>query len=204
MATNRIAAQNGVFDEIVDRVRQCAQQLRTGAPSAADTQIGPNINDKQLEGLRDKITRSVTDGAELLVSREPAGPAGRVLPPHVPVGDNHVASADEEAFGPVATVIRAEDEEDAPRIANSTDYDLSSAVFTGDLERGVRFARRVHAGMTHVDDITVNDEPNTAFGGEKDSGLGRFGGQWAIDAFTTDHWVSVRHTRRDLPFGVGT
>ena len=204
MATNRIVAQNGVFDEIVDRVRQRAQQLRTGDPSAADTQIGPIINDKQLEGIRDKIIRSVTDGAELLVSGEPEGPAGRVLPPHVLVGDNHVASADEEVFGPVATVIRAEDEEDALRVANSTDYGLSSAVFTGDLERGVRFARRVHAGMTHVDDTTVNDEPNTAFGGEKDSGLGRFGGRWAIDAFTTDHWVSVQHTRRDLPFGVGT
>lgn len=203
MATNRVVAQAGVFDEVVDRIRERARNLRAGDPSGVDTQIGPVINDKQLDGIRDKITRSVADGAELLVSGEPQGPAGRVLPPHVLVGDNHVASAAEEVFGPVATVIRAEDEEAALRIANSTDYGLSSAVFTGDAERGVRFARRVRAGMTHVNDTTVNDEPNTAFGGEKDSGLGRFGGEWAIDAFTTDHWVSVQHTRRDLPFGVG-
>lgn len=203
MATNRIVAQAGIFAEVVDRVRERAQDLRTGDPSGTDTQIGPVINDKQLAGIREKITRSISDGAELLVSGDPEGPAGRVLPPHVLVGDNHVASAAQEVFGPVATLVRAEDEEDALRIANSTDYGLSSAVFTGDVERGVRFARRVHAGMTHVNDTTVNDEPNTAFGGEKDSGLGRFGGEWAIDTFTTDHWVSVQHTRRDLPFGVG-
>lgn len=202
MATNRIVAQAGVYDEIVDRVRERAQGLRTGDPSETDTQIGPVINDKQLDGIRDKISRSVSDGAELLVSGEPEGPAGRVLPPHVLVGDNHVASAAEEVFGPVATVVRAEHEEDALRIANDTEYGLSSAVFTNDMERGVRFARRVRAGMTHVNDTSVNDEANTAFGGEKDSGLGRFGGEWAIDAFTTDHWVSVQHTRRDLPFGV--
>ncbi len=71
-------------------------------------------------------------------------------------------------------------------------------MFTGDLERGVRFALRVDAGMTPVNDTTVNDEPNTAFGGERCSGLGRFGGDWAIEEFTTDHWVSVQHEHRDL------
>jgi acyl-CoA reductase-like NAD-dependent aldehyde dehydrogenase len=77
---------------------------------------------------------------------------------------------------------------------------LSSAVFTGDLERGVRFARKIQAGMTHVNDQPVNDQPNTAFGGEKASGLGRFGGHWAIEEFTTDHWISVQHTPRTFPF----
>jgi aldehyde dehydrogenase (NAD+) len=100
----------------------------------------------------------------------------------------------------VATVIRARDEEEALRIANDTELGLSSAVFTGDVERGVRFALRVEAGMTHVNDQPVNDEANTAFGGEKDSGLGRFGGDWAIEEFTTDHWVSVQHGRREYPF----
>jgi acyl-CoA reductase-like NAD-dependent aldehyde dehydrogenase len=54
--------------------------------------------------------------------------------------------------------------------------------------------------MTHVNDMTVNDEPNTAFGGEKASGIGRFGGTWAIEEFTTDHWVSVQQTPRRYPF----
>ncbi|GHD22663.1 aldehyde dehydrogenase [Nocardiopsis kunsanensis] len=201
MATNRIVAHTRVYDEIVDRVRERAQGLRTGDPADSGTQIGPIINDSQLRHVRDLIDRSVGEGAELLVSGDPAGPAGRALPPHVLVGDNSVATAAEEVFGPVATVVRADSGEEALRIANDTDYGLSSAVFTEDVERGVRFARRVRAGMTHVNDTTVNDEPNTAFGGEKDSGMGRFGGVWAIEEFTTDHWVSVQHTARTLPFG---
>ena len=54
--------------------------------------------------------------------------------------------------------------------------------------------------MTHVNDIPVNDEPNAPFGGEKNSGLGRFNGDWAIDEFTTDHWITLQHTPRQYPF----
>ena len=89
------------------------------------------------------------------------------------------------------TIIRARDEADAVRIANETSCGLSSAVFTRDLERGVRFALQVDAGMTHVNDSLVNDDANT-----KASGIGRFGGRWAIDEFTTEHWVSVQHAPR--------
>lgn len=80
--------------------------------------------------------------------------------------------------------------------ANDTEYGLSSAVFSRDVERAVRVGLRIDASMIHVNDTTVNDEPNTAFG-EKGSGIGRFGGEWAIDEFTTDHWIGVQHTRRD-------
>ena len=56
------------------------------------------------------------------------------------------------------------------------------------------------AGMTHINDISVNDDPNTMFGGEKNSGLGRFGGEWFIAELTADHWISVQHTPRSYPF----
>ncbi|MGX5658071.1 aldehyde dehydrogenase family protein, partial [Geodermatophilus nigrescens] len=138
--------------------------------------------------------RAREDGARQVLGGDPAGPIGSVLPPHVLLGTNDVATARQEVFGPVATVIRASGEDEALAIANDTEYGLSSAVFTRDTERGVRFALRVEAGMTHVNDSPLNDENNTAFGGEKESGLGRFGGEWAIDEFTTDHWVSVQHT----------
>jgi aldehyde dehydrogenase (NAD+) len=115
------------------------------------------------------------------------------------VGDNQVTTAREEVFGPVITVIRADGEDEALTIANDTEYGLSSAVFTRDGERGVQFARRLRAGMTHVNDTPVNDDSNTAFGGEGASGIGRFGGKWAIDEFTTEHWVSVQHRPRQFP-----
>jgi len=111
-------------------------------------------------------------------------------------GDPSDAATD---IGPVITVIRAEGEEDALRIANDTEYGLSSAVFTRDADRGVRFALRIEAGMTHVNDSPVNDDANTAFGGSKASGIGRFGGPWAVEEFTTDHWVSVQHEPRSFP-----
>jgi aldehyde dehydrogenase (NAD+) len=96
-------------------------------------------------------------------------------------------------------VIRAHGDADALAIANDTDYGLSSCVFTRDVERGVRFAQQIQAGMTHVDDQPVNDLPFSPFGGEKNSGIGRFNGRWAAAAFTTDHWITVQHTRRRFP-----
>ncbi|MGY1804064.1 aldehyde dehydrogenase family protein [Blastococcus sp. SYSU D00922] len=200
MITNRVVVDASVHDEFVDRFVAKVGRLGTGDPRDPGTVIGPIINAKQLEGIQDKVARAKDDGARQLLGGDPSGPIGSVLPAHVLLGTNDVTTAREEVFGPVATIIRARDEDDALRIANDTEYGLSSAVFTEDTERGVRFALRVEAGMTHVNDSPLNDENNTAFGGEKESGLGRFGGEWAIDEFTTDHWVSVQHTKRQFPF----
>jgi aldehyde dehydrogenase (NAD+) len=199
MIANRIIVDGRVHDEFVERFLDRVQSLKVGDPSDPETHIGPIINDSQLESIQDKLKRARDEGAEQVAGGPPGGPAGLLLPPHVLLAGNDVATAREEVFGPVITVIRAEDEEDALRIANDTEYGLSSAVFTRDVGRGVRFALRVDAGMTHVNDSPVNDDSNTAFGGEKASGIGRFGGEWALDEFTTDHWISVQHEPRPFP-----
>ncbi|MBA4021288.1 MAG: aldehyde dehydrogenase [Gordonia sp.] len=196
MATNRIIVDERLHAEFVERLRERVSALTCGDPSDQDTDIGPVINQKQFDAVLEKIDCARRQGADVFAAGSPCGPTGRVLPPHVIVGDDNVATASEEVFGPVATVIKATDDDHALAIANDTDYGLSSAVITADTERGVRFALRMEAGMTHVNDTTVNDEPNTAFGGEKNSGVGRFGGEWAISEFTTDHWISVQHTER--------
>ncbi|BBI64837.1 hypothetical protein HSBAA_61430 [Vreelandella sulfidaeris] len=95
---------------------------------------------------------------------------------------------------------KARDEKHALELANGTEYGLSSSIFSGNIERGVRFAQGIKAGMTHVNDMPVNDEAHVPFGGEKNSGLGRFNGDWAIEEFTTDHWISVQQTPRHYPF----
>ncbi|MDB1089833.1 aldehyde dehydrogenase family protein [Streptomyces sp. ACA25] len=199
MATNRVIVDGSLHDEFVERFVAQARGLRAGDPRDEKTQLGPVINDKQRDAVQEKVSRAVEQGGRLLLSGDPEGPAGRVLPPHVLTGGQDIATAAEEVFGPVATIIRAEDEEDALRLANDTEYGLSSGVFTRDLERGVRFAQRVEAGMTHVNDTTVHDDVNAAFGGEKASGLGRFGGHWVFDEFTTEHWISVQPAPRELP-----
>ena len=80
--------------------------------------------------------------------------------------------AREEIFGPLVGILRADDEPHALELANDSSFGLSSAVFTTNTERGVQFARGIKVGMTHVNDIPVNDEAHVAFGGEKSSGLG--------------------------------
>jgi aldehyde dehydrogenase (NAD+) len=127
-------------------------------------------------------------------------PDGLVLPPHVFADvKNDMLLAREEIFGPVAPIIPAANEEEALKLANQTTFGLSSCVFGGDVERATRFALRLEAGMAHVDDQRVNDLANNPFGGEKNSGIGRFGGDWVVEAFTSDKWVTIQHVPRQYP-----
>jgi aldehyde dehydrogenase (NAD+) len=84
-------------------------------------------------------------------------------------------------------------------IANQTTFGRSSALFSGDVGRGTRFALGMQAGMAHVNDQPVNDLANNPFGGEKNSGIGQFGGEWAVAAFTTDESVTIQHVPRRDP-----
>jgi aldehyde dehydrogenase (NAD+) len=199
MIANRLIADAAVHDEFTQRFTERVRGLTAGDPSDPDTDIGPVINSRQLDSVTGKIGRARDQGARQVLGGDPGGPSGLLLPPHILLGGNDVATACEEVFGPVITIIPARGENEALAIANDTEYGLSSAVFTRDADRGVQFARKVQAGMTHVNDVPVNDDANTAFGGVKASGIGRFGGQWAIDEFTTSHWVSVQRQPRSWP-----
>jgi aldehyde dehydrogenase (NAD+) len=194
MSTNRFIIHDRLYDAFAERFAARVKQLKVGDADGPDTMIGPVINQAQLDGLLQRIDEARASGARELVG---GSPERWVLPPHVfaDVG-NDDPLAREEIFGPVAPLIRASDEDHALELANATSYGLSSAVFTGDLERGLRFAQRVEAGMTHVNDQSVNDLPFSPFGGEKNSGVGRFNGRWAVEAFTTDHWITVQHVPR--------
>jgi acyl-CoA reductase-like NAD-dependent aldehyde dehydrogenase len=198
MAINRIIVEQPLYAEFCERYATRVKALQYGDPSDPKTVVGPVINSKQLDGLKEKIATAKAEGAKVLVEAEPQG---NVMPPHVfadVTADMEIAR--EEIFGPLVGIQCARDEAHALELANMSEYGLSSAVFTQNLDRGVQFARRIHAGMTHINDIPVNDEPNAPFGGEKNSGLGRFNGDWAIEEFTTDHWISVQHKPRHYPF----
>ena len=108
--------------------------------------------------------------------------------------------AADTVIGPLINEAQLKKTQQRIREVNDTEYGLSGAVFTRDLERGRRFALRLQSGMAHVNDQPVNDLHFNPFGGEKNSGIGRFNGAWAIEAFTTDQWVSLQHEPPRFPF----
>lgn len=198
MCANRIVVQNSVYKEFVAKFKEKVASLTTGDPSDPQTVIGPVINHRQAETLQKLIAKGIEQGAELLVEGKITG---RMVEPTVLVNvKTDMAVAQEELFGPVVCIIPFETEEEGIAIANDTPFGLSGAIHTSNVERGVEMAKKVHTGMIHVNDITINDEPIVAFGGEKQSGMGRLNGQWSLDEFTTMKWISVNYGQRSFPY----
>ena len=106
----------------------------------------------------------------------------------------------DETFGPVVVLEVVADREAAIERANSSAFGLTAAVLAGDTEEGRAVAARLHAGIVHINDQPVNDEPQMPFGGVKDSGWGRFGVGFAAEEFTELQWMTTRHDKREFPF----
>ena len=198
MAINRIIVVDKIYDQFAKRFTEKVKGLKWGDPMDDQVAFGPIIDQKQFDSIKKIIAETEKAGAKKVFDGESDG---LVMHPVIFTEvTNDMPAASNEIFGPVAILLRAKDEEDALRMANDTEYGLSAAVYSGDLYRGLEFAKRVESGMTHVNDMTVNDEPNSPFGGEKNSGIGRFGGEWALREFTTDHWVTIQKEPRTYPF----
>lgn len=198
MAVNRIIVENSIYDEFASMFIQRVKKLVVGNPKDSKTAIGPVINQKQFNALEQKVARAKREGAILAYAGKPEG---LVFAPHIFTEvkpDMELAA--EEIFGPIAGLMRADNADHALELANDTQFGLSAAVFSGDLDKGVHFAKQIQSGMAHVNDMPVADAPNVPFGGEKNSGLGRFNGDWAIDEFTTTQWISIQRQPRQYPF----
>lgn len=198
MSSNRIIVDASIYPRFTEAFVERARHLKVGDPNDPDTVIGPLINRKQVDNALLRIQSARRAGLQQVLGGEADG---NVLPPHIFINvPNQSDFAQSEQFAPVAPLIRADNEEHALAIANETEFGLSSAVFTRDEGRGVRFAQRLETGMTHINDISPNDDPHCMFGGEKNSGLGRFNSDWIIKEFTTEHWISVQHSHLAYPF----
>ncbi|MCX4724819.1 aldehyde dehydrogenase family protein [Streptomyces sp. NBC_00963] len=198
MAANRILLDRSVEQEFTEKFVAKVRTLRTGDPADPATHIGPLINASQAEAVTSVVEQAVAAGATALVQGRADG---SLVSPSVLTGLAPDSPAlQQEIFGPVALLVPFDGEDEAVRIANDTPYGLSGAVHTGDVERGVRLARRVRTGMIHINDGTVHDEPIVPFGGEKRSGLGRLNGESMVDVFTTQQWISIQHGRSRFPF----
>ena len=198
MSTRRIIVEKPVADEFTRRLAEKTRSLKAGDPKEHDTIIGPLINEQALETVRARVEDAVAKGAKVLAGGEAVGTAFQAtLLADVP-DDADVAR--EETFGPVAAIDVVDSAEEAVRRANATSYGLSAGLITGDADRGLALAQQIESGIVHVNDQTIADEPQMPFGGVKNSGYGRFGGQAVIDEFTDMRWVTVQSGTHPYPF----
>ncbi len=198
MSTRRIYVERPIADEFISRLAEKTKSLKTGDPKEHDTIIGPLISEQALDTVRARVEQAVAAGARVLAGGEAVGPCFQAtLLTDVP-DDSEFAQ--HETFGPVASVEIVGDADEAVAKANGTSYGLSAGIITSDRDRGLAIAQQIESGIVHVNDQTVADEPQMPFGGVKDSGFGRFGGQAVVDEFTELRWVTVRSGGHPFPF----
>lgn len=198
MAANRVLVDRRVEREFTEKFVAKVASLTVGDPSDPATHIGPLINEGQAEAVTSVVEQTLAEGATALLR---GSAHGTLVGPVVLTGVAHDSPVlRQEIFGPVAVLVPFDGDEEAVSLVNATPYGLSGAVHTADVERGVRFGRRIETGMFHVNDGTVHDEPIVPFGGEKYSGVGRLNGDSMVENFTTTKWISIQHGRSQFPF----
>lgn len=198
MSANRIILHEKIYDEFVEKYVEKVSNLKYGDPKDPETIIGPLINEKQVENTLKLIEQAIEEGATPIVREEVKGNVvGPVVFTDVTPDMKYVQ---EEFFAPVISIIKVSSDEEAIEVANNSKYGLSGAVHTTNIERGTELAKQVETGMIHINDGTIDDDPTVAFGGVKNSGIGRLNGDWSLDAFTTFKWISVQHKAREYPY----
>ena len=193
-AGSRVLVQRSVYDDVVNRMVESSRGIKIGGAFEEGTEMGPLISDQQLSRVTEYVGIGQQEGAELLLGGSKVGSGGYFHEPTIFAGvDNGMRIAQEEIFGPVMSVIPFDDEDDAYRIANDTDFGLAAGVWTNDLSRAHRAYRALRAGTVWVN---TYQEVNAAvpYGGVKQSGHGKTLGSESLEAYLTTKsvWIKVR------------
>jgi acyl-CoA reductase-like NAD-dependent aldehyde dehydrogenase len=193
-ALARLVVPDELHDEIVDRVVAVAEGLHVG-PGAEGSDMGPLISRAQLDRVDRYVTMAGEDGAVAVAGGGPVPDTpGHFYEPTVFVGvTNEMTIAQEEVFGPVLSVIRYSDPEEALDIANDSQYGLVAGVFTSDLDRATHLAERLEAGQVFVNEW-FQPAIEAPFGGFKKSGFGREKGQAAMGSYYRWKNVAIRRS----------
>ena len=198
MSTERIVVDAAIADEFVAKFAAKAQSLPLGDPREGPVVLGSVVDMRTVARCNALIDDALAKGATLVCG----GRADSTLMPATVLDQVTPAMQiyREESFGPVKAVVRVRGVEEAVATANDNEFGLSSAVFGRDVARAWNVARRIEAGICHVNGPTVHDEAQMPFGGVKSSGYGRFGGKAGVEAFTELRWITVQTTPRHYPF----
>jgi aldehyde dehydrogenase (NAD+) len=194
-AGSRILVQESIYDAFCEKMVERSKSLKIGDPLDEKTYLGPVISQRQLSRVQSYIEDGKREGATLRAGGSRVGEKGYFLEPTVFTDvDNSMKIAREEIFGPVAAVIRFNDEDDAVRISNDSDYSLAAGLWTKDVARAHIMAQRLRAGTVWVNTYGQSDTrlPWGGLGG--DSGMGRDLGETALENYTDKKtiWISLR------------
>lgn len=197
MAGSRLLVQESIHDEFVERIRKITESAKIGNPEDPSTQIGPIATRPQFEKVLKYIEIAKSEGARCLTGgRALSGPeygAGQFVEPTIFVDvDNSMRIAQEEVFGPVLSVLKFKDEEDAIRIGNDIRFGLAAGVWTQSLHRAMLLTEKLRAGTVWVNNYRSTSY-TTPFGGFKDSGIGREGGLESVKEYmeAKSVWIST-------------
>lgn len=198
MSADRVVAHRSIAAELTERIAQRAAALSHGDPADAKTVLGPLIDTASAHRVHDLVTGALEQGASLAAGG--GGPEGACYPATVVTGVTpDMPLHHEEIFGPVCTVLPVDSDDEAIAVANDSLYGLTAGVLTENLSRGWELARRLDTGIVHVNDQSIDDEPQAPFGGVKDSGHGRFGGRHGIESFSDTRWITLRGRHHQFP-----
>lgn len=201
-ATSRAIVVNEVADDFVNRIVDRARKIRIGNGADPSTDMGPSVDEGQFKTVLNYIEAGREDGAELRFGGQRLDGNGLDKGYFVqPTVFDHVAPdmriAREEIFGPVLSVLRVKDFDEAMTIANDSEFGLSSAIFTNDANRIFRFVDEIETGVTHINSPTTGGEAQIPFGGIKGTGIGdREQGSTSLDFYTELKVVYVDYTGR--------
>ena len=171
-AAKRFIVLRGIVDEFITKFIEAARAMKIGDPINPETDLGPLVREEQRKRLETQVHSSVSQGAKLLLGGKRFERKGYFFEPTIMSATNDMTIAREEAFGPVAPIIPIENEEEAIKVANDTEYGLGASLWTRNIERGEKIAKKINAGSVYVN-RNVRSDPRLPFGGVKKSGLGR-------------------------------
>ncbi|MFN0181243.1 MAG: 5-carboxymethyl-2-hydroxymuconate semialdehyde dehydrogenase [Gemmatimonadales bacterium] len=189
-ANSRVLIQQSIFDQFVARLKERTLAVRVGHPLDGDTEVGPLIHTEHRDRVLEYLAIGRREGAELMAGGGAVGTEGNYVAPTLLCGTNRMRVAQEEIFGPVLVAIPFTDEADALAKANDVKYGLAAYVWTSDVARAHRMALGMEAGMTWINSHNVRHLP-TPFGGMKQSGTHREGGEYAFEFYTELKHIAV-------------